>query len=509
MPATTDAIHFASRHIPIWRRYAGIEDGRVVRVGLGDSNQIHSGHGYDYGEAQALVNAGVPMTSTHLDTVANNGGAGSGMGLGTIFGATASAAYSGAPADVQPFLVNPAGFFKHGMLWTANQNNSTARGLESGVLPAQEAIRGHVWYVQSPAMGASWSFAIRRNSSPFTTYGTRTINQNAGPTSVQRATLDLAADAARAGLGLGLLSYTLSSGLPIAPMAMLFMAMERTNQARGFTYDSLVNFGGNGLRQYYNVLVSLGQPWLTAYFSALLTIGGANPVLEFNIRSGLNDRNDAVVAHGSTALSNTEDGYAANLVALMNLLAERAMQGGWEKHQIYFRIRPSHVADVGDASQAAFRRAARAVAQANDRAIFIDDSVLFPHSEISAYYQGGGSDANHLTQAGHLIEAADGHESFMRAVNNAYVQTQDIFAGSIPGIDSPPAVWSSVTPNDHYDVIPSRCLWIGGAGNVVVIPLGSQAPVTFNSVAAGTLLPGRFRRVLATGTTATAILSGR
>lgn len=63
----------------------------------------------------------------------------------------------------------------------------------------------------------------------------------------------------------------------------------------------------------------------------------------------------------------------------------------------------------------------------------------------------------------------------------------------------------SVTPSDSADLdtVP-RALWIGGAGDLVV-HTASGASLTFNAVPAGTLLPFRARRVLLTGTTATAI----
>jgi len=510
MTATESAVKYAARHIPIYDRYAGVTIGRVVRVGLGDSNQIHSGHGYDYAEQQALIDAGVPIFATELDSIANNNGAGSGQGAsGEAFGMVNSDSYALAPAAIQPYLVYPAGFVKKPMFWNSNQNNISARGLDCSPLPAEEAINGHAWYVRDPSLGASWSIAFRRNSAPWTIHGSQSLVQNSGALSVQRVTLALTASGGRAATALGLLAYTPSSSVPKAQMAMLFMAAERASQLRGFMYDTLVFYGGNGLRQYYNVLVNLGEAYLTAYFAALKFLGGADPVLELNIRSGLNDRNDTNAATGSTALSNTEEGYEANLRALIELLRTRAAQGGWGKDQIYFRIRPSHVADNGDTTLAAFRRAADRVAQTTDRAIFIDDSVLLPYSQISAYYYGG-SDSNHLTQAGHKVEADEAHESFMRACHNAKMEVLDKFAASVPGIDSPPAFWEAVDPDNNYDIVASRCLWIGQAGDVVVLPVGeSSTPVKFENCPAGMLLPGRFRRILETDTTATSILAGR
>lgn len=49
-------------------------------------------------------------------------------------------------------------------------------------------------------------------------------------------------------------------------------------------------------------------------------------------------------------------------------------------------------------------------------------------------------------------------------------------------------------------------LWIGGAGNVAVIPAGQDNAITILAVAAGTLLPIAVSKVMSTNTTATNIV---
>lgn len=46
-------------------------------------------------------------------------------------------------------------------------------------------------------------------------------------------------------------------------------------------------------------------------------------------------------------------------------------------------------------------------------------------------------------------------------------------------------------------------IYVGGAGNVTVVPLAGGPSVVFTAVAAGTLLPIIATRVMATGTSAT------
>ena len=72
----------------------------------------------------------------------------------------------------------------------------------------------------------------------------------------------------------------------------------------------------------------------------------------------------------------------------------------------------------------------------------------------------------------------------------------------------PATIGAAVTPNDGSDLpAPTRAVWVGGAGDLVV-HMNAQS-VTFTSVPAGSLLPIVVTRVLATGTTATGIVSLR
>lgn len=65
----------------------------------------------------------------------------------------------------------------------------------------------------------------------------------------------------------------------------------------------------------------------------------------------------------------------------------------------------------------------------------------------------------------------------------------------------------AVTPSDSTNLTnPASALYIGGAGNVVVITTGGDT-VTFNSLAAGSILPLRVARVKSTNTTATNIVA--
>lgn len=67
---------------------------------------------------------------------------------------------------------------------------------------------------------------------------------------------------------------------------------------------------------------------------------------------------------------------------------------------------------------------------------------------------------------------------------------------------------AAVTPNDDTDVAPlARGVFVGVGGDLTVVMEGSLVTTTFKNVGDGQLLPIRVRRVMATGTTATNILT--
>lgn len=72
--------------------------------------------------------------------------------------------------------------------------------------------------------------------------------------------------------------------------------------------------------------------------------------------------------------------------------------------------------------------------------------------------------------------------------------------------EAPAQSAEAITPNDSNLIGPFRSVWVGGAGNVAALLVEDSAPITFNAVPAGTLLPIAVKKIMATGTTATNIL---
>jgi hypothetical protein len=64
----------------------------------------------------------------------------------------------------------------------------------------------------------------------------------------------------------------------------------------------------------------------------------------------------------------------------------------------------------------------------------------------------------------------------------------------------------AITTSDSTNIAPTRGLYIGAAGNVVV-DMAYGTTITFVGVQAGTVLPVQVTRIYATGTTATSIVA--
>lgn len=104
--------------------------------------------------------------------------------------------------------------------------------------------------------------------------------------------------------------------------------------------------------------------------------------------------------------------------------------------------------------------------------------------------------------------AADGPATMVQALLRWSDDSLDIAYVSSGGADltQPAEHVEVVAPSDTVDLPnPTRGLYVGGAGNIVVTTVGGEF-VTFSGVGAGTTLPVRVRRVWFTNTTATNLL---
>lgn len=83
---------------------------------------------------------------------------------------------------------------------------------------------------------------------------------------------------------------------------------------------------------------------------------------------------------------------------------------------------------------------------------------------------------------------------------------QDRFVDHARSLHGPADHGFAVAPNDAVDLAEvARAIYVGGAGALRVVT-ASGADLTLAGLASGTVLPVRVRRIMATGTTATALV---
>ncbi|WP_282170302.1 spike base protein, RCAP_Rcc01079 family [Ruegeria atlantica] len=83
----------------------------------------------------------------------------------------------------------------------------------------------------------------------------------------------------------------------------------------------------------------------------------------------------------------------------------------------------------------------------------------------------------------------------------------DDFADLRAGLDSPQEHHAAVFPSDTVDLPnATRALWVGNGGNITATTIFGETEV-YENVPSGTLLPGRFTRIHATGNSASSILA--
>lgn len=71
-----------------------------------------------------------------------------------------------------------------------------------------------------------------------------------------------------------------------------------------------------------------------------------------------------------------------------------------------------------------------------------------------------------------------------------------------------PTNLATITKSDTTDTsaLCTLGVWVGGAGDLAVMGLYDTVAVTLSAVPAGTYVPGQFKRIMSTNTTATLIV---
>ncbi|MER8882588.1 hypothetical protein [Mesorhizobium sp. M0816] len=317
--------------------------GKVDFVGVGDSNQILGGFGWDHGFQYALVAAGFQMHATGLISQNENNGSGSGQGYlynrnGSLIGAV-----SGAHADLDKYLNKGLGSIFPAYYTYISTGNSFGSTLANGLvvtgtcpLDVAAALEFDGYYGTFPADAGAFRHIIRLEQSPFTVLADSTaISTNTGSYSIQKSTLAVVADPTRAGKQLGM-RWTLPSVTGITgPFFCTYMRARNTDRSTGFAYGTLEYRGGESARTMAYDLQQASDDTLTHYFSILRADQGTGrKSIVVCINSGLNDRNATLTSVGTAAITDGDSApaFVDNVRAIVDRIRQsgRSMRGTWQ-----------------------------------------------------------------------------------------------------------------------------------------------------------------------------------
>ncbi len=383
--------------------------GRVDVVGIGDSNELFGGHGWDEGWTKAL-HARFGLFATALLAPGENSGNGAGVGWGCgVFSTLGSGQfrYSGAPALQESYLPASPWMRPQNYLYVgagevaATGSNNGVYVLRSGGVDVDSRLRFHFSFATFPgAASAGFTPVVRLQQPPYSTLATGGVVGVDGPGAPSHGWVEVPAAPRGADLNMRINAF----GAPLAgPFLLYSMRAEVVDRPEGASFTTLYGDGGRTARDMAERLILAPDNQLLLFFGRLRALQGegARRVV-VRVNTGLNDRNETRVSIGpAPALpGNSGAAFADNLRAIALRLRAVWALGEWPEDELFLVFTVSHpVSDPDDALLEAYRREAARVCAEFPRCAAVNLAALTNAAEMLAlgWYQSGGADRNHLT----------------------------------------------------------------------------------------------------------------
>lgn len=335
---------------------------RPIAVLMGaDSNGLHQGSGYRRGfEAKLFDRFGA--IAAPLDKSA---------------GGPAGTTTTGAPAELEDIgTIYNYSYLEAGSISASTISGPLVRGDDSSAsfkIDVTSDLRFHFLYGTFPTGSGSFKPSIRRADAGFNTYvSSDVIPTNTGEYSIQSGTLDLAANAGRAGVSLNLRwnHFTNDAGLTDyrinAPFIGYQVYVEDTAKTAGVIFG--MDYSDAGKSTHDMVLAIRGrnaarQAKTYDTYRQLQIDRGYNPIMTFLICHGLNDRNKAGLTSLGPRQDTDSDGplsFLDNSYAYIRDKMDFWVAQGWDTDELRFIVMPSHpVSDPDDAELISYRAAVK------------------------------------------------------------------------------------------------------------------------------------------------------
>jgi len=380
---------------------------RVDVIGIGDSNQIYGGHGWDHGWILALDER-FGTYATSLLSLGENIGNSANAGVGFRIIATSSQGffqYAGADPAFDDFLtpdigMRPLNYVRVPAGESATLQNHGLSVPANGIITAAEPLRYHLTHATFQD-GSAGSFRpiIRLGAPPYSVvYESEPISLS-GSDAIATTTFDFAG--APPGLPIQVMLGRFNSALN-GPFIGYTIRAEREAVTSGASFSSLYAYGGQSARDMAEAFQQSSDTYLIEYFSQIRSLQGAEKFVMIRINTGLNDRSETQPPLGGSGLApNSPEAYAIHLNMIIERIRSVWTAAGWDDSELYFLLAPSHPVDDPDQQLLlSYREKAREVAAGFDRCAVVDFTELTNEAEMlaSGWYQLNGTDRNHLTQ---------------------------------------------------------------------------------------------------------------
>jgi len=389
--------------------------GRVDFVGIGDSNQVYSGHGWDHGFQKALIDAGYQMFATGL--IVNNEANGTGSSLGYEYGRNGpggsglTGATTGAPADLEKYMDRGAGTLFPSFYYSYVASGSSISAVNNGLMlqpggsiDETAALDFDHWWGSFTTGVGSFSRYLRRGEAPFTEIvNPPSISTNTGAFGMNRSTVSATANAGRAGWRIQFLAANAATG----PYFGTFMRVRQPDRTTGFSYSTLNYRGGQSTRTAAYDLQEASDETLTHFFGILREDQDqALKTIVIVINEGLNDRNETLASVGPAAVADGDspEAFVDNHTAIVQRIQAIWTLNGWDQTELFWLFMPSHPIDEPDDTElVAYRSALATYASSLDHAQIINLASLTDEATMltNSWYAVPVSEQIHLSQAGY------------------------------------------------------------------------------------------------------------
>lgn len=379
---------------------------RIAVIGIGDSNQLFGGDGWDEGWSYALEQR-YATYATPLMSLGENAGNGAGVGRGcAMFGTISSGAFAYAGACDQLNAIMPAeadcrpsSYFlvPSGASIPENVNHGLVMSWWSAV-GVNAHLRLHYTFGRF-GMGPSLAPCARLQQPPYSVIVSDTIPATpCGTGVVSDGWLDVPAGSRNTDLNfrLNLPGTKLNGGL-----VGYYMQVENVDAAAGAVFHTLYGYGGQSAR---DMAESMSRANLVEYLGEISTLLGPSRVVVVRISTGLNDRNESAPSFASGIIpGNSPAAFADNIASIITSFRAAWAALGNVQTNLRFVVAVSHpISSPDDPLLVSYRGAANDLARRRSGCVAVDFTKLTSSAEMLAngWYNLGGTDRNHILVAG-------------------------------------------------------------------------------------------------------------